>query len=123
MERDDQIIEEAPNEAVRKFISELIAAPEIGHSMRQQLTRVRVIRYPLSSRPDETFANQATGKPHSYLDIPGAEDLFLCPLSSNPEKLQRLRACTENLTLPNGNPFPEGSVEFSMVENPEGGIG
>ena len=122
VDRDDQIIEEPPNEAVLKFLSELMAAPPIGDSMKQQLTRVRVIRYPLSSRPEEAFINQATGEPHSYLAIPGT-DLFLCPLSSNPEKVQRLRTCAENLTLPNGNPFPEGSVEFSMVEDPEGGIG
>jgi hypothetical protein len=122
VERGDQIIEEAPNEAVIQFVSELLTERQIGESMRQQLTRVRVVRYALSDRPEEAFVNQATGEAHSYLSIPDT-GLFLCPLSSNPEKIQRLQECVDGLTLANGAPFPEGSVEFSLVENPLGGIG
>ncbi len=96
---------------VLKLVVELIR--EFGEPMKQQLTELPVIRYPLSDHPDEAFLNQAQGTPYSSLPVPGT-NLYFCPHSNNPEKVKRLKELFSRLTLPDGRDFPSDSVEVSI---------
>ncbi|MBW7893734.1 MAG: DUF262 domain-containing protein [Opitutaceae bacterium] len=99
---------------VVKLLAALIA--EFGATMTAQLREIPVLRYPLSDKPDEDFVNSQTGKPFSYLPVPGTK-LYFCPQSGSAEKVRRLNELFGRLVLPDDRVFPEGSVEVSLVEN------
>jgi hypothetical protein len=98
---------------VVKLLSALIA--EFGSPMIAQLREIPVLRYPLSEKPDEDFVNSQTGKPFSYLPVPGTK-LYFCPQSGSAEKVRRLNELFGKLVLPDDRGFPEGSVEVTLVE-------
>ena len=85
--------------------------------MAEQLTHVKVIRYPLSRNPAVDFRNARTGIPHNHALVPGT-DLYFCLISSSPEKLRRLRTFMANVRMPDGKRFPEGGIEFLVLDQP-----
>jgi len=101
------------SDLILKLLAELIGA--FGKPMEQQLTELPVIRFPLSRNPATTFLNGATGKPFSYIQVPGT-DLYFCPQSGNSEKVTKLTTLFSRLLLPDGRDFPEGSVQCSIEE-------
>ena len=112
VDREKQIISGGKaSDLIVKLIVELIGA--FGKPMEQQLTELPVIRFPLSRTPNTTFVNSATGKPFSFMPIPGT-DLHFCPQSGTTEKVTRLTTLFSRLALPDGRDFPEGSVECSL---------
>ena len=102
------------SELIAKLLVELIG--EFGEPMKQQLTELKVLRYPLSRNPATTFLNSSTGVPFNSICLPGT-DLHFCPQSGNREKVTRLTTLFSRLVLPDGNGFPEGSVQIS-IESP-----
>jgi 5-methylcytosine-specific restriction endonuclease McrA len=103
------------SELIVKLLLELIGA--FGKPMEQQLTELPIIRFPLSRNPSIDFLNASTGVPFSFIRLPGS-DLHFCPHSGTREKLRRLKELFSRLTLPDGNGFPEGSVECSIETHP-----
>lgn len=112
VDREDQTIsdDQAPASIV-KLLVELINT--FGDSMKQQLTELPVIRYPLSKNPNINFVNAAKGRPFGSIHVPGT-DLHFCPQSGNDEKVKRLSKLFSRLTLPDGRNFPPDSVELSI---------
>ncbi len=94
-------------DTVLRFIEKLIRV--FGNEMAERLTRIRVLRYPLSDNPTVAFLNTRQGKPHSYALVPGTAGLYLCTISSNPEKRDRLLQMVNNLG------FPPSSVEIEVI--------
>jgi 5-methylcytosine-specific restriction endonuclease McrA len=112
VDREPQTISEAQaSDSVLKLLVEIIGA--FGEPVKQQLTELPVIRYPLSRSPSTAFVNRAKGRPIGSLPVPGT-DLYFCPLSGTREKVTRLKKLFSRLTLPDGTNFPSGSVEFSI---------
>ena len=112
VDRETQTIsEDQASDSVVKLLVEIIAA--FGEPMKQQLTELPVVRFPLSRSPSTAFINRAKGKPISSLPVPGT-DLFFCPQSGTREKVARLKNLFSRLTLPDGRSFPTGSVELSI---------
>lgn len=103
------------SDLIVKLLVELIRA--FGKPMEQQLTELPIIRFPLSKSPATAFVNGATGKPFSYMPVPGT-DLHFCPQSGTVEKVTRLTTLFSRLALPDGSDFPEGSVECSLDTDP-----
>ena len=99
---------------VVKLLAALIA--EFGAPMTRQLVEIPVLRYPLSESPENAFLNAKTGKPFSYIPVPGTK-LYFCPQSSSPEKVRRLSELFGRLVLPDDRVFPEGSIEVTLVES------
>ena len=81
--------------------------------MRDQLTELPIVRFPLSTNPMIDFINRAQDRPYSYTQIPGT-DLYFCPHSQRSQKVERLRALLSRLTLPDGGEFPDGCVTISV---------
>jgi hypothetical protein len=112
VDREVQTIADAhASDSIVKLLVELIG--EFGSPMEQQLTELKVIRYPLSKTPATAFLNPATGVPFTSIRVPGT-DLYFCHISSNPEKVRRLKTLFSRLTLPDGRDFPPGSVEATI---------
>ena len=86
-------------------------------SMRDQLTELPIVRFPLSMNPQTDFLNRSQNRPYSYTQIPGT-DLYFCPHSQRSQKVERLKALFSRLILPDGSEFPEGCVTVT-VENDE----
>ncbi len=111
-DRETQTFSGGPaSDVVVTLLVELINA--FGEPMKQQLTELPVVRFPLSRDPATTFLNKNTGVPFSSIQMPGS-DLRFCPQSSTPEKVLRLKELFSRLTLPDGRDFPPGSVEISI---------
>ena len=107
------IMEDKDSDAIIKLLVELIGA--FGDSIKNQLTELAVIRYPLSKNPATDFLNHAKGKPYSSQLVPGTNpNLYFCPHSQRTEKVERLRKLFSRLTLPDGRDFPSASVEVSI---------
>ena len=85
--------------------------------MRDQLTELPIVRFPLSTNPLTDFLNRAQNRPYSYSQIPGT-DLYFCPHSQRSQKVERIKALFARLTLPDGSEFPDGCVTV-MVEGSE----
>jgi hypothetical protein len=116
VDRETQTISEnQASDSIVKLLVELIGA--FGKPMEQQLTELPVARYPLSKSPATAFVNRVKGKPFGSLPVPGT-DLYFCPISSNPEKVKRLKKLFSRLTLPDGRDFPPASVEVSIDAEP-----
>ncbi|SRR6266446_588153 len=107
------ISEDQSSASIVKLLVELI--DKFGDPMKQQLTELPIIRYPLSKNHATDFLNRATGKRFSSLPVPGT-GLHFCPHSGNAEKIKRLGVLFSLLTLPDGRDFPPGSVEISLAE-------
>jgi uncharacterized protein with ParB-like and HNH nuclease domain len=103
---DEEFSEPDATGSVLRFVEKLIRI--FGNEMAEKLTHIRVLRYPLSDNPTVAFLNTRQGKPHSYALVPGT-GLYLCTISSNPEKRDRLLQMVNNLG------FPPGSVEVEVV--------
>ena len=103
------------SDSIVKLLVELIGA--FGSPMEQQLTELKVIRYPLSRTPATAFLNPATRAPFTSIRVPGT-DLHFCPQSSNEEKVRRLKTLFSRLTLLDGRDFPPGSVDVSIDADP-----
>jgi len=86
---------------------------EFKKPMRDQLTELPVINFPLSSNPMRDFLNQAQNTPYSHSLIPGT-DLYFCGQSDRSRKVERLRALFARLTLPDGCEFPDGCVTVTV---------
>ena len=82
-------------------------------SMREQLTELKIIRFPLSTNPNTDFLNRAQNRPYSYSQIPGT-DLYFCPHSQQSEKVELLKALFSRLTLPDGSEFPDDSIRVTI---------
>jgi hypothetical protein len=116
VDREGQTIADAhASDSIVKLLVELIGA--FGSPMEQQLTELKVIRYPLSKTPATAFLNPATRAPFTSIRVPGT-DLHFCPQSSTDEKVRRLKTLFSRLTLPDGRDFPPGSVEVSIEADP-----
>ena len=102
------------SDLIVNLLVELIGV--FGKPMEQQLTELPVIRFPLSRNPAAAFINGATGRPFSFMPVPGT-DLHFCPQSGTTEKVTRLTTLFSRLALPDGRDFPEGSVECSLEMN------
>jgi hypothetical protein len=109
---DQTISEDQGSTSIAKLCGELIH--EFKDSMKQQLTELPVVRYPLSKNPNADFVNAATGRPFGSILVPGTEDLYFCPQSGNDEKVKRLNKLFSRLTLPDGRNFPTDSIEVSI---------
>jgi len=111
IDREPEVItgSKASNVVVR-FIELLLSA--FGNSIEQQLLELPVLRYPLSRDPN-AFLNPSAGDPYRTAKI-GETGLYLCLQSSTDEKQRRLTELIGRLTLPNGNDFPQGSIECSV---------
>ena len=109
------IAEGQDSKTIVKLLVELISA--FGEPMKQQLTEFPIIRYPLSKDPANSFLNQVRGTTYSYMQVPGT-DLHFCAHSQRTEKINRLQALFTRLTLPDGNGFPQDSVEISIDVGP-----
>jgi hypothetical protein len=116
LDRQDQTIREnQSSDSIVKLLVELIGV--FGESLKQQLTELPVVRYPLSRRPAVDFVNASTGQQFSSIPLPET-DLHFCPQSDNREKVKRLSKLVSRLTLPDGRDFPERSIEFSIDADP-----
>ena len=116
VDREVQTIADAhASDSIVKLLVELIGA--FGSPMEQQLTELKIIRYPLSRTPATAFLNPATRAPFTSIRVPGT-DLHFCPQSSTDEKVRRLKTLFSRLTLPDGRDFPPGSVEVSIEADP-----
>jgi hypothetical protein len=82
---------------------------EFKKPMRDQLTELPIVRFPLSTNPMGDFLNRTKNKPFGYSPVPGT-DLYFCGHSDRSQKIERLRAMFARLTLPDGCEFPDGSV-------------
>jgi len=112
VEHETQTIkEDKDSDSIIKLLVELIG--RFGDPMKQQLTELPVIRYPLSKDPATTFLNRARVTPYSSIRVPGT-DLYFCPQSQRTEKVERLKKLFSQLTLPDGSDFPPDSVEVSI---------
>jgi hypothetical protein len=109
---DQTISEDQASTSIAKLLGEFIH--EFKDSMKQQLTELPVIRYPLSKSPNVDFVNAATGRPFGSILVPGTKDLYFCPHSGNDEKVRRLAKLFSRLTLPDGRNFPPDSIELSI---------
>ncbi len=103
---DEEFCEPDAAETVLRFVEKLIRV--FGSEMAEKLTRIPVIRYPLSDNPTVAFLNVRQGRPHSHTLVPGT-GLYLCTISSNPEKRDRVLRMVDRLEL------PAGSVEITLV--------
>jgi hypothetical protein len=116
VDREAQTISDVrASDSIVKLLVELVNA--FGKPMEQQLSELKVIRYPLSKSPTTAFLNPATGTPFASIRVPGT-DLYFCPQSSNEEKVRRLRTLLSRLTFPDGRDFPPASVEVSIEADP-----
>jgi hypothetical protein len=103
---DEEFCEPEAADSALRFVEKLIRV--FGNEMAERLTQIRVLRYPLSENPTVAFLNTRQGRPHSYALVPGT-GLYLCTISSNPEKRDRLLQMVDRLG------FPAGSVEIEVV--------
>ncbi len=112
VDREKQILSGGKaSDLIVKLLVELINV--FGKPMEQQLTELPVIRFPLSKNPATAFVNGGTGRPFSYIPVPGT-DLHFCPQSGTQEKVTRLTTLFSRLVLPDGRDFPEGSIQCSL---------
>jgi hypothetical protein len=110
VDREEQTIsDDQASASVVRLLVELINA--FGESMKQQLTELPVIRYPLSK--DRSGFVTATGQQLGSILVPGT-DLYFCPHSDNRQKATQLKRLLSQLTLPDGRDFPPDSVEPSL---------
>lgn len=86
---------------------------EFKKPMRDQLTELPIVRFPLSTNPMGDFLNRTKNKPFGYSPVPGT-DLYFCGHSDRSQKIERLRAMFARLTLPDGCEFPDGSVTVTV---------
>ena len=108
---DQTISEDQASDSIAILLGELIH--EFKDSMKQQLTELPVIRYPLSKNRSDFVT--ATGQKLSSLPVPGTEpELFLCPHSDNRQKVTQLERLFALLTLPDGRNFPPDCIEVSI---------
>lgn len=113
--REDQTIaEDTASITIVKLLVALITT--FGEPMKQQLTELPVIRYPLSRTPAAVFLT-AAGQQLNSVPVPGT-DLYFCPHSDNQQKVRQLRKLFSLLALPDGRDFPSGSVEVSIDSEP-----
>ena len=84
-------------------------------SMREQLTELPIVRYPLSTNPTIDFMNRSQNRPYSHAQIPGT-DLYFCPHSQRSQKVERLRALISRLTLPDGSEFPDDCIVVTIED-------
>jgi hypothetical protein len=103
---DEEFCESDATDTVLRFVEKLIRV--FGNEMAERLTRIRVLRYPLSDNPTVAFLNTRQGRPHSYALVHGT-GLYLCTISSNQEKRDRLLQMINNLG------FPPNSVEIEVI--------
>ena len=90
---------------------------EFEKPMREQLTELPIVRFPLSTNPNQDFLNHAKNEPYSYTPIAGTEPvLYFCPHSERSQKVERLRSLFSRLTLPDGSDFPEDCITVSIEE-------
>jgi hypothetical protein len=117
VEREDQIISE--DQASASIVKLLVTFIDVfGDSVKQQLTELPVIRFPLSKNPTADFINAARGRPFGSMRVPGTDPvLYFCPHSGNDEKVKKLNKLVSRLTLPDGRNFPPGSVEI-LIDAP-----
>jgi hypothetical protein len=110
VDREDQTIaDDQASASIVKLLVELIHA--FGDSMKQQLTELPVVRYPLSK--DRSAFVTAAGQKLGSILIPGT-DLYFCPHSDNRQKVTQLGRLFSRLILPDGRSFPPDSVEISI---------
>lgn len=86
---------------------------EFKKSMRDQLTELPIVRFPLSINPMRDFLNRAKNRPFAYSPIPGT-DLYFCGQSDRSQKVERLRALFARLTLPDGCEFPDDCITVTV---------
>lgn len=106
-EPEEEICEDDASETVLRFVERLIRVLREG--VTEQLTRHKVLRYPLAGNPDVAFLNPKTGRAYSHRLVAGTPGLYLCTISSTREKRDRLRTLMRKLQL------PEGSVDIEVV--------
>jgi hypothetical protein len=104
---DEEFCESDAAETVLRFVERLIRV--FGNEMAEKLTRIQVIRYPLSDNPTVAFLNARQGKAHAHTLVPGTAGLYLCTISSNLEKRERILLMVDRLGL------PPGSVEIEVI--------
>ena len=110
VDREEQTIsDDQASASIVKLLVELINA--FGDSMKQQLTELPVIRYPLSKNRSDFVTS--TGQQLASVLVPGT-DLYFCPHSDNRQKVTQLGRLFSQLTLPDGRAFPPDSVELSI---------
>lgn len=64
--------------------------------MADQLTRIPVLRFPLSRNPSADFMNEKAGRVFPNRPVSGT-DLYICTHSDNGEKVRRLQECAARL--------------------------
>jgi len=104
---DEEICEGKSAATVVRFVEKLIR--HFGKEMENRLTRVPVLRYPLSRNPSVDFLNPKKGQTYPHSLISGT-DLYICTISSNREKVKRLKNLASALK------FPVGSIEVTLNE-------
>jgi hypothetical protein len=103
---DEEVCEKNSAATVVKFVEKLIR--HFGKEMENRLTEVPVIRrYPLSRNPSVDFQNPKNGQAYPHALISGT-DLYICPQSSNREKVEDLKKLVLALD------FPPVSIEVSL---------
>ena len=96
-------------EAIVSFLRALLET--FKAPMREQLTEEPIVRFPLSPDPATMFLNRAKNRPYSHVAIPGTDPvLYFCPHSARSQKIERLRALSSRLTLPDGSEFPDDCI-------------
>jgi hypothetical protein len=106
-EPEEEICGADASETVLRFVERLIRV--LGEGITEELTRHKVLRYPLAGHPDVAFLNPRTGRAYSHRLVAGTPGLYLCTISSTTEKRDRLRTLMQKLQ------FPEGSVDIEVV--------
>jgi len=114
VEREEQTISgNSASDTVVKLLVELINA--FGEQMKQQLTELPIVRFPLSKNPTSDFINRTTGRSFGSIPVPGT-DLYFCSHSDNAEKVRRLNQLFSRLSLPDSRNFPPDSIRISIEQ-------
>ena len=98
-------------ETIVEFLKVLLDT--FKNPMREQLTELPIVRFPLSMKPVADFLNRVRNRPFGYTQIPGT-DLYFCPHSDRSQKVERLRSLVSRLTLPDGSEFPDDCITISV---------
>jgi hypothetical protein len=116
IDRPTQIIQRSTDpDTIVEFLRLLLL--EFKKPMRDQLTQLPIVRFPLSTNPSRAFLNRARNTPYRSNPIPGTDPvLYFCPHSGRTEKVERLRVLISRLTLPDGGEFPENCVTVSAEQ-------
>jgi hypothetical protein len=114
--REQTICERQSAHSIVVFLAELIRV--FGEPVKQQLTELPVIRFPLSRNRDD-FMNNRIRRRFGSSPVPGTDPvLYFCPQSGNAEKVTRLRTLVSRLRLPGDRRCPDGSVQVSITDEP-----